>query len=78
MGGGREAQEGGDIRLIRVAEWQKPRQYCKAIVLQLKIDFRNGWNSTYFIGKCSPTNIASKVPERTRVTVVQTSGVMRA
>ena len=38
VGGGREFQEGGDIRypwLIRVV-WQKPTQYCKATILQVK------------------------------------------
>ena len=44
-GDGREFQEGGDIRmpmvslwLIHVDMWQKPTQYCKAIILQLKIN----------------------------------------
>ena len=40
VGGGREAQEGGDVLylwLIHVNIWQKPTQYCKAIILQLKI-----------------------------------------
>ena len=35
----REIQEGGDILylwLIHVNIWQKPTQYCKAIILQLK------------------------------------------
>ena len=38
VGGGREVQEGGDIYLwlIHADLWQKPTQYCKAIVLQLK------------------------------------------
>ena len=39
VGGGRKAQEGGDIIylwLIHVNIWQKPTQYCKAIILQLK------------------------------------------
>ena len=41
MGGGKEPQEGGDICtpcLIHVDEWQKPAQYCKAIILLLKIN----------------------------------------
>ena len=40
VGGGREAQEGGDICMPvadHVDVWQKPTQYCKAIILQLKI-----------------------------------------
>ena len=39
-GGGRKLQEGGDI-CIPMADyvdvWQKLSQYCKAIILQLKI-----------------------------------------
>ena len=40
VGGGREVQEGGDIYLwmIHVDVWRKPTQYCKAIILQLKIN----------------------------------------
>ena len=37
VGGGREVQEGGDIWLIHVDVWQKPTQYCKAIIFQLKM-----------------------------------------
>ena len=36
VGGGREAQTGGDVWLpvvIHVDVWQKPTQYCKAIIL---------------------------------------------
>lgn len=36
--GGREVQERGVISLIHADAWQKHTQYCKAIVLQLKID----------------------------------------
>ena len=39
--GGGEIQEGGDmciLRLIHVDVWQKPAQYCKTVVLQLKIN----------------------------------------
>ena len=45
MGDGREVQEEGNIYIyiylwmIRVDEWQKPTQHCKAIILQLK--FKN-------------------------------------
>ena len=39
MGGGKQIQEGGDI-LIHVSVWQNPIQYCKAIILQLKINFK--------------------------------------
>ena len=38
-GGGRKVQEGGThvyLRLIHVDVWQKPPQYCKEIILQLK------------------------------------------
>ena len=41
MGGGREVQEGKDI-CIPMADscnvWQKPTQYCKEIILHLKIN----------------------------------------
>ena len=78
--GGRFKREGRYVHLglIHVAVWQKPTRYCKAIILQLKTDFKSGCNATYFIGKCNPTNIESKVPERTRGVVVQTPSVMRA
>ena len=38
--GGRFKREGTFVypRLIHVDVWQKPTQYCKAIVLQLKIN----------------------------------------
>ena len=40
--GGRWVQEGGDMYLclwpIHVDVWQRPTQYCKAIILQLKIN----------------------------------------
>ena len=41
-GGGRFKREGTYVylRLIRVDVWQKPTQYCKAIILQLKITKR--------------------------------------
>ena len=45
-GGGREVQEGGDICmytylwLIHLDVWQKPTQYYKADILQLKINFK--------------------------------------
>ena len=38
MAGRREIQEGGDIWLIHGDIWQKPKQYCKATILQLKIN----------------------------------------
>ena len=38
MGGGREGQEGGDLWLIHVDIWQKPTQYSKTTILQLKIN----------------------------------------
>ena len=39
--GGREIKEGGDVHvpmLIHTDIWQKPTQYGKAIILQLKIN----------------------------------------
>ena len=39
-GGGREAQEGGDVRIPMsdsVGVWQKAAQHGKAIILQLKM-----------------------------------------
>ena len=41
LGGEREAQRAGKcvfLQLIHVDVWQKPTQYCKAIILQLKIN----------------------------------------
>ena len=42
VGGGRTVQEGGDICihlwLIHVDVWQKLTQYCKVIILLLKIN----------------------------------------
>ena len=37
VGGGREVQEEGNLWLIHVDVWQKPTQYCKAVILLLKI-----------------------------------------
>ena len=42
VGSGREVQEEGDtgiLWLTHVDVWQKPPQYCKAIILQLKRNF---------------------------------------
>ena len=40
VGGRREVQEGGDVCIclwvIPVVVWQKPTQFCEAIILQLK------------------------------------------
>ena len=47
VGGGRQVQEGGGIYIyiyllmIHVDVWQKPTPYCKAIILQLKLNFKN-------------------------------------
>ena len=45
MRGGREVLEGGGIYiytwLIHVDIWQKPTQYCKAGIFQLKINLKN-------------------------------------
>ena len=40
--GGRYKREGTYVclRLIHAEVWQKPTQYCKAIILQLKIDLK--------------------------------------
>ena len=42
--GGRLKREGTYVFLwlVHVDVWQKPIQYCKAIILQLKINFKNG------------------------------------
>jgi len=40
VGGGREAQEGGDVWLIHIDVWQKPTQYYKATILQLKRNYK--------------------------------------
>jgi len=39
--GGRFKREGTYVNLwlINVEVWQKPKQYCKATILQLKINF---------------------------------------
>ena len=41
-GGGREVQKGGDVylTLTQVVVWQKPARHCKAVILQLKINFK--------------------------------------
>ena len=39
MGGGRDVQEGGDILTPMADVWQKPTQYCKAVILQVKINY---------------------------------------
>jgi len=51
VGDGREVQEGGDI-CIPMGDscfdvWQKPTQYCKATVLQLKINKLKTLQSRY-------------------------------
>ena len=43
VGGGRGVQEGGAyvyLRQINVDAWKKPMQYCKAVILQLNINFK--------------------------------------
>ena len=50
-GGGREFQEEGTyvyLWLIHVDVWQKPTQYYKAIILQLKTNF---WNKIFKKGR---------------------------
>ena len=51
-----EVQEGGDIYLwlIHVDAWQKPTQYCKVIILQLKIN-------TFFLKSMSKYVLLSRV-----------------
>ena len=39
VGCGREVQDGGDICVVLVR--QKPTPHCKAIIIQLKINFKN-------------------------------------
>ena len=43
MGGGKFKPEGPYVCLwlIHVGVWQKPTQYCKTIILQLKVNFKN-------------------------------------
>ena len=44
MGGGREVQGRETyvyLWLIHVDVWQKPTQYCKAIIVQLKINLKS-------------------------------------
>ena len=45
--GGRFKREGTYVYLwlIHVGAWQKPTQYCKAIILQLKIDKKKKKNT---------------------------------
>ena len=46
-GVGRDGRwEGGDLRLIHVEVWQKTTQFCKTIILQLKIN-KNLKNNSY-------------------------------
>ena len=41
VGGGRGVQEGGDMCIpIHVDVWQKLAQYCKAIILPLKLNLK--------------------------------------
>ena len=43
VGVGGDVQEGGDnvyLWRIYIVVWQKPTQYCKAIILQLKISLK--------------------------------------
>ena len=42
VGGGREVQEGGDIHpwLIHIDVWEKPTQYCKAIITSMLIKLK--------------------------------------
>ena len=46
-GGKQQLQEGGDIYiylwLIHADTWQKPTQYCKATVLQFKVNLKTHW-----------------------------------
>ena len=38
VGGG--VQEGGNLMPIHVDVWQKPSQYCKLLILKLKIKYK--------------------------------------
>ena len=40
VGGGRFKKTYIYLWLIHIVVWQKPTQYCKAIILQLKINFK--------------------------------------
>ena len=47
-GGGREVQEGGihvHLWLIHVDVWQKSNQYCKVVILQLKMNSKKEMES---------------------------------
>ena len=48
---GRFKREGTYVNLwmIHVDVWQKPTQYCKAIILQLKINNFKKWNGTSLV-----------------------------
>ena len=68
--GWEEVHEGGDIWIpmaIHVDVWQKPTQYCKVIILQLKINF-NGQRS--MAGYSPWDHKELDMPERTHTHVL--------
>ena len=64
VGGQREVQKGGDIPV-----WQKPTQYCKAIILQLKmlIFKKEEWENIGAQQKIRLRSSQRSVPQRPRV-----------
>ena len=63
--GGREDQKGGDIvylTLLHIVVRQKPTQHCKAIILQLKINFKKVRKLSYAIRKLIKSSEASLLP----------------
>ena len=72
VGDGREVQEGGDI-CIPMGDscfdvWQKPTQYCKAIVLQLKINKLKTLPSRY--------NLSSKSKASFKLYIISYSSII--
>ena len=59
--GGRFNREGTYVHLwlIHVAVWQKPIQFCKAIILQLKKKLKVGVGRLYSMTKDSTSNAVS-------------------
>ena len=75
QGGRWEVEEGGDICiylwLIHVDVWQKPTQYCKAIILQLKIKKKELSTSEYLLeenkGYCKTARTAADAVKGVRI-----------
>ena len=55
VGGGREVQDGGAhvrLWLMHVDIWQKPRQYCETVILQLKMAAVQSLNHVQLSATC--------------------------